>query len=69
MPGINPLIVIWDIILQTGTWVSMLYSLAFSKWFDIPGVASFSIWNMIVNPVVFISLMVAVVIKKVTPIL
>jgi hypothetical protein len=69
MPGINPLEIIWNIIIQTGTWVSALYSIVFVEWFSIPGIAGFSIWNMIVNPVTFILLMVAVVVKKVIPVL
>jgi hypothetical protein len=67
--GINPLEILWNMIIQTGTWVSALYSIVFVEWFTIPGVAGFSIWNMIVNPVTFILVMVAVVLKKVTPLL
>ena len=69
MPGINPLEIIWNIIIQTGTWVTALYSLVFVEWFQIPGVPGFSIWNMIVNPITFILLMVAIVVKKVIPVL
>jgi hypothetical protein len=69
MPGINPLEIIWNIIIQTGTWVSALYSMVFVEWFEIPGIPGFSIWNMIVNPVTFILLVVAVVVKKVIPVL
>ena len=69
MPGINPLEIIWNIIIQTGTWVSALYSMVFVEWFEIPGLPGFSIWNMIINPITFILLMVAVVLKKVTPVL
>ena len=66
---INPLEILWQIIIQTGTWVSALYSIVFVEWFDIPGLPGFSIWNMIINPITFILLMVAVVLKKVTPVL
>jgi hypothetical protein len=69
MPGINPLEILWNIIIQTGAWVSALYSIVFVEWFEIPGLPGFSIWNMIVNPVTFILLMVAVVVKKVIPVL
>jgi hypothetical protein len=67
--GINPLEILWQMIIQTGTWVSALYSIVFVEWFEIPGLPGFSIWNMIVNPVTFILVMVAVVLKKVTPLL
>jgi hypothetical protein len=46
-----------------------LYSIVFVEWFEIPGLPGFSIWNMIVNPATFILLMVAVVVKKVIPVL
>ena len=69
MPGINPFEILWNIIIQTGTWVSALYSMVFVEWFEIPGLPGFSIWNMIVNPITFILLMVAVVVKKVIPVL
>jgi hypothetical protein len=61
--------ILWDMIIQTGTWVAAFTSLVFTEWFQIPGIAGFSIWNMIVNPVTFILVMVAVVVKKVTPLL
>ena len=69
MPGVNPLEIIWNIIIQTGAWVSALYSLVFVEWFEIPGAPGFSIWNMMINPVTFILLMVAIVVKKVIPVL
>jgi hypothetical protein len=68
MPGINPLEILWNIILQTGTWVTALYSMVFVEWFEIPGLPGFSIWNMMVNPITFIILMIAVVVKKVIPV-
>jgi hypothetical protein len=69
MIGINPLEILWNMILQVGAWTSALYSIVFVEWFEIPNVASFSIWNMIVNPLSFILLLVAVVVKKVIPVL
>jgi hypothetical protein len=67
MPGINPLEIIWNIIIQTGSWVTALYSIVFVEWFEVPGVSGFSIWNMMINPVTFILLLLAVFVKKVTP--
>jgi len=69
MIGVNPLDILWNLIIQVGAWTSALYSVVFVEWFSIPGVAKFTIWNMLVNPITFIFLLVAIVIKKVTPVL
>jgi hypothetical protein len=69
MIGINPLEILWNMIIQVGAWTAALYSTVFTEWFEIPGIASFSIWNMIVNPMTFILLLVAIVVKKVVPVL
>jgi hypothetical protein len=66
---INPLEIIWNLIIQVGTWTAALYSIVFGEWFEIPGLVSFSIWNMFVNPLTLIVILIAVVVKKLTPVL
>jgi general stress protein CsbA len=49
--------------------VDVLTSIFFNQWLAVPGVISFSIFEMFINPFMLVALFTAVGIKKVVPLL
>jgi hypothetical protein len=49
--------------------VEVLTSLFFNQWLSIPGLTSFSIFEMFINPFMMVALFAAVGLKKVVPLL
>jgi hypothetical protein len=65
----NALDIILSLIKNGALLVDVLTSIFFNQWLSVPGLASFSIFEMFINPFMMVTLFTAVGLKKVVPLL
>jgi hypothetical protein len=65
----NALDIILSLIKNGALLVDVLTSIFFNQWLSVPGLVSFSIFEMFINPFMMVALFTAVGLKKVVPLL
>ena len=65
----NALDIILNLIKNGALLVDVLTSIFFNQWLSVPGLISFSIFEMFINPFMLVALFTAVGVKKLIPLL